>query len=508
MKIQTKADNFIQKAKISSNNLKGDNMYLELFREINMAFAVFEVQQLNHQNEKTLKLIRVNKAFRNLFQGSGNPETKEKKPFIYRKSFRRILLKNLDLAKCQASFKLFDNAFQKHFSVKGYRVSELKIAIFIEDITQTINWKKKIVESELKLRSIFNSSQQGFILLDKNGELLFFNRVSYEKALNSTGKEMQVGNDIHEFLTIKENEVFESHYTSALKGINSHEEIRVKYKNNIAYWFDIQYTAIYLGHDIVGVFINEIDINQQKKAEADVRRALDKEKELHKLKTRFVSTVSHEFRTPITGISSNIQLLEKYGANWDAEKLKTVFGRIGSSINYLRTMLDEISIIGKEQSGFLQFTPEAFFFKDFIIQLIDEVYISSGTLSKVIYSIDSTLQEVYADKTLLRHIIVNLLSNSLKYSANSTEVFLDINLVNLRNIRIVVMDKGIGIPSQDFDKIYDLFYRAENVDHIQGTGIGMSIVKRCVDLHQGSISIESEVGIGTSVEVNIPYIIF
>jgi signal transduction histidine kinase len=170
-------------------------------------------------------------------------------------------------------------------------------------------------------------------------------------------------------------------------------------------------------------------------------------------------------------------------------------------------LLDEVLLVGKAEAGKLDFTPEPLNLIDYCQDLIEEFQERAGTnytISFELKQLDDNL-EFCGDKKLLHHIFGNLLSNAIKYSPEGGKVIFELEY-QPENVVIKVIDQGIGIPLADQARMFESFHRAKNVGSISGTGLGLSIVKRCVDLHQGSIRLDSQVGIGTTFIVTLPRI--
>jgi len=233
---------------------------------------------------------------------------------------------------------------------------------------------------------------------------------------------------------------------------------------------------------------------------------LQKEKELNLLRSQFISTVSHEFRTPLANISSNTQLLDRFFEEWNKEKANPNFLRIYESIKDISSMLEDISTLGKEQSGRLKFNPTEIN----IIQLCDKVIQDSGEVIKnnikVNFVNNFIHSKIMADKNLLRQILTNVLTNAMKYSPSGNEVIFEIKNENSKFLTFIISDNGIGIPKEYLKNIYEPFQRASNVEKYKGSGLGLSIVKKFVDLHNGTIQIQSKLKKGTRVIIKIPFI--
>jgi signal transduction histidine kinase len=226
----------------------------------------------------------------------------------------------------------------------------------------------------------------------------------------------------------------------------------------------------------------------------------EKAKELDLLKSRFISLVSHEFRTPLTTILSSIELLENYSEKLVREEKNQIYCSIKHAIDRMTMLLDNVSILGKVDSGKMTFSPEPVDLERFFLSLTDELKIDS---SRIIFSSEGMCNNVSVDKGLLRNILLNILLNALRYSPGGTAVSC-LLICNDREISFIVKDKGIGIPQEEKERVFEAFHRAKNVGNIPGTGLGFTIVRRCLELHRGNINILSSIGEGTTVTITVP----
>ncbi len=246
------------------------------------------------------------------------------------------------------------------------------------------------------------------------------------------------------------------------------------------------------------------DITERKRAESETQRALQQQKELNELKSRFISMASHEFRTPLTSIIMSVELLESFGAQWSEEKRSVYLQRIRQCSLSMKDLLEDILTIGKAEAGKLDFRPARLDPQEFCQNLVEELQLTTGQNHHLQFSPQASLPPQAAlDEKLLRHIFTNLLSNAIKYSPQGGAVDFCLARVGDR-LQFTVRDQGIGIPPEDRDHLFDSFHRARNVRDIAGTGLGLAIVKKAVDLHGGSIEIESTVGEGTTFYVYLP----
>ena len=240
-----------------------------------------------------------------------------------------------------------------------------------------------------------------------------------------------------------------------------------------------------------------------REAEEEVRKALLKEQELSELKSRFLSTTSHEFRTPLTTVLSSSEMLERYWHKWSEETQLTHLHRIQNAVKQMTQMLHDVLTLSQAEAGKLEFNPEPLDLEQFCSELVEDLQLSDG--ERHIIDFESECQDVLAilDAKLLRHILTNLLTNALKYSPNGTTVRFSV-ICQEQEAIFQIQDQGIGIPKEDTKCLFDSFYRATNVGTIQGTGLGLAIVKQCVDIYKGKIAVDSVVGKGTTFTVTLP----
>ena len=250
------------------------------------------------------------------------------------------------------------------------------------------------------------------------------------------------------------------------------------------------------------VFVT-IEITERKRAEVETQNALEKVKELSDLKSRFIFMVSHEFRTPLTSIFSASELLEHYGDKWSFDKKLKYLQQIQESVQRMNGLLEDVLIIGAEESGKLKLQPTELNLFDFCQQLIEEIQLSKNNSHIINFNSTTQFKDIRIDAKILRHILSNLLSNAVKYSPDKIPIDFDLS-GNNREIIFSVTDYGIGIPLKDQTHLFDLFHRASNVGTIGGTGIGLSIVKKSVDALGGSISFQSDINVGSKFTVSIP----
>lgn len=247
-----------------------------------------------------------------------------------------------------------------------------------------------------------------------------------------------------------------------------------------------------------------IQTNRELEAkELELVQALDKERELSELKSRFVTTASHEFRTPLSTILSSASLIARYTEPETIEKRNKHINRIKSSVKNLTGILNDFLSLSKLEEGKVESQVHDFN----LVELCGEVIEHIGTTLKkdqqIIFINEIKTENVHADERSIRNVMNNLLSNASKYSAEGKKIIFKISS-NDKAIHFSVKDNGIGIPKEEQQHLFSRFFRANNVSNIQGTGLGLNIVKRYLDLMDGTIEFESEEGEGTKFRVTVP----
>ncbi|PLZ37961.1 hybrid sensor histidine kinase/response regulator [Fischerella thermalis] len=233
---------------------------------------------------------------------------------------------------------------------------------------------------------------------------------------------------------------------------------------------------------------------------------LVKAQELNQFKSEFVSMLSHDIRSPLNTILLAAGLLQNSGDKLSTEKKLNHYKLICSAIKNMTQLLDEASLLGKADSGRLEREFTLLNLQDFCHQLVEDAQlIAVDKRITVVFTTTGQPTEILSDENLLRHILGNLLSNAIKYSRPDSIVYFELRFKN-QTVIFNIKDEGIGIPLEDQKQLFQPFYRANNVGSIPGTGLGLAIVKKCLEAHGGDITVNSEVGVGTTFTVTLPLI--
>jgi len=291
------------------------------------------------------------------------------------------------------------------------------------------------------------------------------------------------------------------------------KEVEVVCQTKTGHELDVAFSCSVVQTEVEGlqdfVYIGR-DITKRKQAEAEIHKALAKEKELHELKSRFVSMVSHEFGNPLSTVLISTELLKQGGEKITPQKKERYLDCIKAATKQMNQLMNDVLVLGKTEAGKLDFQPSPINLKSFCSDLVAEIKMKDGQNHHLLFvttepSNDSGNLDQFAslDEKLLRHILTNLLSNAIKYSPQDSTIQFEV-IFQDESVIFEIKDQGIGIPTEDQKKLFESFYRAKNVGKIPGTGLGLAIVKQAVDIHGGKIMVASEVGVGTTIRVKIP----
>jgi PAS domain S-box-containing protein len=245
------------------------------------------------------------------------------------------------------------------------------------------------------------------------------------------------------------------------------------------------------------------EMERRKKVEEQIRSMLEKEKELNELKSRFVSMASHEFRTPLGGILTSASLIAKYTTSEDEPKRQKHIQNIKKSVKNLTSILNDFLSLDKLEQGKVASSPVEFNLTNFINEHVNDILESSELKHRIAIEHVSGEINLYQDKEMIRNILINLLSNAIKYSPENTTITIRTSLES-SNVVLEIKDQGMGIPLEDQKHLFERFFRAHNVINLQGTGLGLNIVKRYLDMMNGKIDFTSKEKEGTTFIVSLP----
>lgn len=409
---------------------------------------------------------------------------------------------------------------------------------------------KESLVTDDAFREIFQSMSEGIVMVDEEGKIVIANPIAeqvfgYEKnELNGIMLEKLVPNR------------YRGHHTSLRKGFNAHPEPRrmgigrdltalKKDGTEFPVEISLSYTKV-KGNLLVMAFISDIserkkseealkkseeqlivyaaelerkvqsrtealnksvhelekEVVDRKKAEEETRKALENEREFNDLKTKFVSIASHEFRTPLSTILSSIALVDQYKQRNELDKIDKHTARVRSSVQHLTAILNDFLSLGKLEEGKVEVVNEVINLQTLFQDIIEEIKASLKEGQRIIFHAGN-VSPVISDSRILRNILFNLISNASKYSEAGKDIEITV-LEETGMLHLAIKDQGIGIPEEDHRHLFERFFRAGNVSNIQGTGLGLNIVKRYVELLNGTIAFESEYKKGSTFKVSIP----
>lgn len=358
--------------------------------------------------------------------------------------------------------------------------------------------EKALLASYATNRALLNAMPDPMFRIDRTGNFVNFKTPKHHTL--PFDPERCLHRHLSEILPPMAVELMESHIQQAF--ITGDIQILEFQLKGSEVWLDFETRIAVSARDEVMVIFR--DITERKKSEADIRNALESERELNEMKTRFVSMTSHEFRTPLTTILSSAELLEHYSDRWEQDKQLKYLSKIQVAAKHMTELLNDVLLINQMEAGKVAFNPQPLVMKSFCEEIIEEMQITT-TVHRLV--LQSQLPDVplLLDRKLLRHIFTNLLSNAINYSPSGGDIEVTLTQQD-DNISLSVKDSGIGIPEEARETLFESFVRGSNVGNISGTGLGLAIVKRFVDLYQGSIECKSQVGVGTTFVVQLPIV--
>lgn len=376
---------------------------------------------------------------------------------------------------------------------------------FLTDVTQRHILQEKLLAKTREQEVILQSTVIGIALI-QDKQLLWVNTM-LENMLGYSHGDMQ-GRSIGVLFKAERDWVeFLPAVMATLDATGAYTgELELMRADGQPIWLQLNGTRLPQGEGPPVSLWTFIDITERKRAETELLNALAREREFGQLKSRFVSMTSHEFRTPLTGIQSSVDLLADYGDRLGLDEKREMFQQIRDSVNRMTRMLDNILLIGRGDAQTLRFTPAPINLEAFCRQLHNEATQSrpaNGQRAHVVLAMAGVEGEWQLDENLLRQSLGNLLSNAVKYSPEGGDVYFRVDYQD-DMLRFEIADQGIGIPEADHQRLFESFHRASNVGNIAGTGLGLAIVKQSTELHGGKVRVQSTSGVGTTFTVHIP----
>jgi two-component system, OmpR family, sensor histidine kinase VicK len=250
-----------------------------------------------------------------------------------------------------------------------------------------------------------------------------------------------------------------------------------------------------------GIVCVMLDVTKQKQTEASLREALRKEHELLQLKSQFIATVSHEFRTPLTVIQMTNDMLRLYADHMDTTEKTKNFDQVQKQIRHMIRMLEDALTVEQMQSDAVEFHPEVVDMDRFCRALLG--LFEGRVRRKFVYTCPEPCPPVAVDKGLMKQVVLHLLTNAIKFSGPDSPISMTLTCAD-QHLRLQIQDQGLGVPAAEQERLFEPFFRGSNTGTIGGTGLGLTLAKHAVDIHKGTITIDSQVGAGTTITVAIP----
>ncbi|GEM_PF-794294 len=369
---------------------------------------------------------------------------------------------------------------------------------------------KRLEDTELMQRTILQSALDAVVIIDENGLVRFWNANAEEifgyKEEETLGKSLS-GIIIPEKFQMAHERGMQ-HYMETGEGavLNQRIELVSIHRDGHSFPVELSIIPIKVGRrQLFASFLR--DISARKKAEDDMNAALEQQKDLAKMKSRLISMASHEFRTPLTTIKANAEMLEIWSESLSedlTEKAKKYFKRLNSEIDRLSNIMTDILIMGRLDSGKIKLKPRNVDLYDHILSYAERHYSNRQDKRELEVTLAGAPKLLPIDTEIFDHVLGNLVSNAFKYSKGSKNPKLTLNFA-ADYVRLSVIDYGIGIPEEEQNKIFNSFYRAENTRGFEGSGMGLAIVKQMTDMCNIELNVYSSLNEGTEFVLNIPY---
>lgn len=509
-----------------------------VFMTVSCYFCFFLLKKRNKKQEENQTFQLLKKLYKDvlvfdanwnlLFNSSGNANLSKnindlKLPIpiaILEKSIQKVGINQCDY---QEEYKYGEHLYKLKIipiqndkkvvlikNISRLKKAEKKLSTLNLELEEMLYLKKNELQlKKEKFKTIFDKSSDAYFLLDADFNISLFNekvehlfgsvtkKSFYEWLLiNSPNSQPKGGDSLELFNSMK-------------KSCDHQGELRFEWlfntKNGEEFTTEISLTLLPLARQTL-YFLIIRNMMGQKKIEVELRKNLEREKELNEMRSKFISMASHEFKTPLATILTNMDIMElslkKASLNFHGLKIDKYIHRMRSESKRLNILMDEVLQLGKIEAGKTPFKPKNVDINSFIDNYIKEYINRISPQQLIILEKDIQMDKVWVDVNLISHVLDNLISNGLKYSENDIIVKIE---SSPHSLIIEVIDKGIGIPLSDFSQLFDSFFRASNTGHIQGTGLGLVIAKEFVEMHKGVIVCETEEGLGSTFRIAIPF---
>jgi PAS domain S-box-containing protein len=384
---------------------------------------------------------------------------------------------------------------------QDYLVKNQITAASLRSAVEQASLRRQLQQSETRFRRLVESNIIGVVIGDFYRQITYANdafleMVGYEREQLERGELYWCDLTPPEYLPLDEEAITKLTSSGACMPF----EKQYLHKNGSR--IPVLQGCALLEEDEAQAIAFVMDLTKHKQAELEIRKALEKEKELSELKSSFVSMVSHEFRNPLSTIVGGVQILQSYHEQLAQEEKQEIFQQIQNGVDKMTALLEDVLELGKADASNLQFNPKPLELENFCRILISELSLGVGAKHKIKF-IYRGIKFPTLDEKLLYPILNNLLANALKYSPKGSTVNFEITAQQSK-VDFFIKDRGIGIPEKELRSLFEPFRRASNVGKIPGTGLGLAIVKQCVETHGGEILIDSQLGLGTTITIILP----
>lgn len=385
--------------------------------------------------------------------------------------------------------------------------SQTRVIVLHQNITAMKRVQEELEESKRWLEAVLDNLVDGVITFDEQGTIQALNRAG--AYIFGYEQHDLVGQNIRQLLAGLADNATHEELTAFLERVGDlGDEMDGQRRDGSSVTLYVSVRQITIDHQRVYSAVIQ-DFTERKFLESQVwdkerlNLALEKERELRDLKNSFISMMSHDLKTPLAAIQLANSMLRNYGDRSSEEEKRESYDAIDQQVEYLTELINDVMTISRSDFTGAELNRIRIDMETYCRDIIEELQLAYRMQRVINFMGTDRRIEADIDTKLMRRAITNLLTNAIKYSPQGEPVALEISCVE-KQVIIKVVDSGIGIPAGDLPRLFEPFKRASNVGGIQGTGLGLAIAKQSVDLHGGSISVESTVGVGTTFTVTLP----
>jgi PAS domain S-box-containing protein len=377
-----------------------------------------------------------------------------------------------------------------------------------QNVTEVKRVQFELFESKQRIEAILNNVQNGIITVDERGRIESVNPAAAD-IFGFTMLEM-IGVSISNLMAEPKRSTALRYLLTTLQSQPNGEYIGQR-RDGTLFPMHFALSRVQLGHRSIYTGILQ-DITERKRMEAEliekekISVALEKERELRELKNRFISMMSHELRTPLASILLSADMLRNYGDQAPPEEKLLYFNNIRVQVDHLTELIRDVLTISKGDAHRIEFTPEALDLLEYCRKIISEFHLTYRQTHTLKFETSQKKLRTMIDPRLMRQALTNLLANAIKYSPEGGRVWLRVKQ-DTKDVIIQVVDEGMGIPPEDQPRLFEPFYRGANVESLPGTGLGLAITRQAIDIHSGTLHVESQIGKGTTITVRFPRIL-